>query len=80
MTGVCRAAGRHARSRRTFLRSVCATLLGVALAMVGCARTRPFIDAQGKPLPGSIASMETAEIGGIEQSLWFRGIDDRCRR
>ncbi len=43
--------------------------------MDGCARTRPFIDAQGKPLPGSIASMETAEIGGIEQSLWFRGID-----
>lgn len=35
--------------------------------------TRPFRDARGEVLAGSIATMETIEIGGVAQSVWFRG-------
>lgn len=57
----------------TFLR---AAILGLAIpAILGCAHTRPFTDADGNILPGSIARMEMASIGGVEQSLWFRGED-----
>jgi proline iminopeptidase len=31
-------------------------------------------DAAGHVIPGSIARMETAIIGGIPQSIWFRGV------
>ena len=36
---------------------------------------RPFTDADGRIIPGSIATMETAMIGGIQQSIWFRGVN-----
>lgn len=56
-----------------------AGLLALAGAAVlwatGCRHTEPFLDASGEIIPGSIATMETAEIGGVEQSLWFRGVD-----
>lgn len=44
-------------------------------SLAGCSSTAPFTDDQGRVIPGSIASMETATIGGISQSLWFRGVD-----
>ena len=47
----------------------------VILACLGCVHTRPFRGAEGNILPGSIARMEMASIGGMEQSLWFRGED-----
>lgn len=34
----------------------------------------PFTDASGRVIPGSIAEMTKIEIGGIEQSVWFRGL------
>lgn len=39
------------------------------------ASTPAFVDSAGKPLEGSIASMETAEIGGVQQFLLLRGRD-----
>jgi hypothetical protein len=33
-----------------------------------------FKDAAGHVIPGSIARMETAIIGGIPQSIWFRDV------
>lgn len=50
--------------------------LGTALLLllIGCAHTSPFTDAKGQVIPGSIATMEAITIGGISQSIWFRGI------
>ena len=56
--------------------------IGSAVAVVGLALfllltvgvdTKPFRDAQGRVVPGSVAVMEKVEIGGVEQMLWFRG-------
>jgi len=40
----------------------------------GCVHTLPFTDVNGRVIPGSVATMESAIIGGIPQSLWFRGV------
>lgn len=56
---------------------ILAAFLAVA-PLVACAvSTLPFRDEAGRELPGSVARMETARIGGIEQSLWLRGRDVR---
>ena len=55
-----------------FLRHTAAAAL--LLLCSGCIHTVPFQDATGNAIPGSIASMETITIGGIPQSIWFRGI------
>jgi len=55
-----------------FLRHTAAAAL--LLLCSGCVHTVPFRDATGNAIPGSIASMETITIGGIPQSIWFRGI------
>ena len=44
------------------------------LLSTGCVHTVPFRDAKGNVIPGSIARMESATIGGISQSIWFRGV------
>lgn len=36
--------------------------------------TAPFVDALGKPVPGSIARLERVMIGGVEQGLLIRGL------
>jgi pimeloyl-ACP methyl ester carboxylesterase len=55
-----------------------ATLI-VALTLLfvinGCVYTRKFTDAHGHVIPGSIATMEIVTIGGIPQSIWFRGVN-----
>jgi proline iminopeptidase len=51
-----------------------ATAVAFVLLITGCVHTAPFKDANGQIIPGSIATMETAAIGGISQSIWFRGI------
>jgi pimeloyl-ACP methyl ester carboxylesterase len=48
------------------------------VVLVSCASTPPIVDAGGKPLPHSIASMEDIELGGIEQRVWFRARDRRA--
>jgi len=46
------------------------------LSLSGCGTfTSPFVDGDGRVIPGSIATMETVSIGGIPQSIWFRGVD-----
>lgn len=52
-------------------------VIGLALLLLtaGCVHTRPFTDAQGHVIPGSIAAMERLTIGGIRQSVWFRGVN-----
>ncbi len=53
-----------------------AFLMGIALlGTTACRHTKPFRDADGHLVPGSIATMEMLPIGGMEQSLWFRGVD-----
>lgn len=54
---------------------LCCVLLFLAAALSGCSHTPPFTDADGDVIPGSVASMEMLRIGGVEQSVWFRGID-----
>ena len=51
-----------------------ATAVAFVLLITGCVHTAPFKDANGQIISGSIATMETAAIGGISQSIWFRGI------
>lgn len=46
-----------------------------ALSFFGCIHTAPFLDNQGRIVPGSIARMEMIPIGDIPQQVWFRGID-----
>lgn len=50
-------------------------LLGVGgvLLVLGCGiHTRPFVDDAGRPIPGSVATMETITLGGVRQAVWFR--------
>jgi proline iminopeptidase len=37
--------------------------------------TAPFRDGRGVAVPGSVAMMTNAVIGGVSQRLWFRGLD-----
>ena len=43
-----------------------------------CTRTRPFVDRAGRVIPGSIATMETVRLGGVDQAVWFRGRDTKA--
>lgn len=38
-------------------------------------RTAPIVDARGRPMPGSIAAIETMVIGGVAQTVLIRGHD-----
>jgi len=63
-----------------FLTSIVLVLL--ALAVVGWRAfapisTPPFRDADGRPVPGSIASVELWHINGMDQSVIIRGLDRR---
>ncbi|WP_019867770.1 alpha/beta fold hydrolase [Methylovulum miyakonense] len=52
-----------------------AAALALLLLATGCGiHTAPFTDAEGRMIPGSIATMETLAIGGVPQSVWFRGV------
>ena len=54
----------------TLLLAVCS-----ALAWACGVHTRPFRAPDGTIVAGSIATMESARIGGTRQQLWFRGRD-----
>lgn len=58
-----------------FLLSIIA-LLGIFVAISQwTAHTPPILGADGKPLPGSIASVEKVRLGGVDQWLIIRGQD-----
>ena len=51
-----------------------AAAIASLLLLSGCVHTVPFRDANGRIIRGSIAAMEAVNIGGISQSIWFRGV------
>ncbi len=40
-------------------------------------RTPPIVDARGAPVPGSVASLERMQLGGVPQSVLIRGRSTR---
>jgi pimeloyl-ACP methyl ester carboxylesterase len=69
------AAAQTLGDRMTFFLGV-AVLLGVFFAASQwAAYTPPILGADRKPLPGSIARMETVRLGGVDQWLIIRGED-----
>ena len=48
-------------------------LVAALLAASACTFTSPFLDHDGHVIPGSVATMETLRLGGVDQSVWFRG-------
>lgn len=48
-------------------------VLVAGLAGSACTYTSPFVDRDGRVIPGSVATMETLRLGGVGQSVWFRG-------
>ena len=50
-------------------------LAGLVLASQWMAHTAPIVGEDGKPLPGSIASLEKVRLGGVDQWLIVRGQD-----
>jgi pimeloyl-ACP methyl ester carboxylesterase len=66
------------------LRIVAVTVLALAVLAAGVVlyvfgvsrgRTPPIVDAEGRVIPGSIASLETHLLGGAEQWVLIRGRD-----
>jgi hypothetical protein len=55
--------------------SIGLVVVAMLLVSTGCVHTDPFRDADGRVVPGSIATMEFATIDGMPQRLWFRGLD-----
>jgi pimeloyl-ACP methyl ester carboxylesterase len=57
--------------------SIFASAVAACLAFsTACAiHTAPFRDGRGHVVPGSVALMTDEVIGGVEQRLWFRGVD-----
>ena len=47
----------------------------VGSAEQSAAVTPPIVDADGNVIPGSIATMGTVTLGGVEQSITIRGVD-----
>jgi pimeloyl-ACP methyl ester carboxylesterase len=68
------------RARRVVLIAVSALLVSV-LALLGVlllwspGRPTPFLDARGKPLPGSISEKIHVNINGVEQGMFIKGKD-----
>lgn len=53
------------------------TALVAAGVLASCTFTRPFLDARGRPLPHSVATMERVSLNGADQAVWFRARDVR---
>jgi pimeloyl-ACP methyl ester carboxylesterase len=67
---------RFARTRRAKLSTLAGFVVVAALAVAASqafASTPPILGADGKPLPGSIATLEKVQLGGSEQWITIRG-------
>jgi proline iminopeptidase len=62
-------------SIRPSLLAITASALVMSATSACAIHTAPFRDARGRLVPGSVATMTDAVIGGVEQRLWFRGVD-----
>jgi hypothetical protein len=56
-----------------FLALALLVALGAVIACLTPGSTAPIADAQGQPVPGSIAVLEKVMLGGVEQGLLIRG-------
>jgi proline iminopeptidase len=57
---------------------VAIVVLVSVLSSVACGiHTAPFRDVRGHRIPGSVATMTDATIGGVKQRLWLRSVDAR---
>jgi len=56
-----------------FILLVLIIVLGMLIACLIPGRTAPITDVRGKPVPGSIASLERTKLGGVEQWILIRG-------
>jgi len=63
------------RGQMLFILLVVALLAAIVLGSQWTAHTPPILGANGKPLPNSIASLEKAKLGGVDQWLIIRGQD-----
>lgn len=52
-----------------------ATLLAASLPGCTSTHTRPIVDDAGRPVPGSIAVLESLKLGGVDQWILIRGAD-----
>ncbi|HSK69166.1 MAG TPA: alpha/beta hydrolase [Candidatus Limnocylindria bacterium] len=52
-----------------------AVLLGAVWMARGSGKPRPFLDASGKPLAGSISEKVHVKVTGVEQGMFIRGRD-----
>jgi proline iminopeptidase len=59
-------------------RALLGALAVLGTLLLGCRHTPPFVDARGRTIVGSVATMERVVIGGVEQSVWVRGLSDRA--
>ena len=57
------------------IRYAALAVMAATFFVAGCVRTAPFKDASGHVIAGSVASMESIDINGVSQRLWFRGED-----
>jgi proline iminopeptidase len=58
----------------SYILAIAAPVL-LAFSLACAVHTAPFRDDHGRHVPGSVATMTDAMVGGIKQRLWFRGID-----
>ena len=59
--------------RWTYLLGAALMVLAVGYWFFGRAQTPAITDAEGNPVPGSIASIERVKLGRVEQWLVIRG-------
>jgi len=83
------AAKKKTRSGRRFLSKARRIMVIVALALLACllglvgllwywsypGQPRPYLDASGRPLPGSISEKIRVTIGGVSQGMILKGKD-----
>jgi len=65
------------RRRRRFVAQVVAgslVLVGMAVAIAQPAETDPIVDADGSPVPGSVAELITVDVGEHDLALMVRGV------
>lgn len=68
------APGKHGREHSLSLLAIAAPAF-LTFSTACAVHTAPFRDDRGPQIPGSVAIMTDAVIGGVEQRLWFRGVD-----
>lgn len=64
--------------RRTGLAVASVGILGLAVLLARPASTPEILQADGSPVPGSIAELSTVDVGGVSQALLLRGRDSHA--